>query len=96
MNKYAIFGVVAGLALLTTTIVSVLPVQRALAVCTSNPSTSNKFACANDRRTGGGAVGFFHGSGQLGAASVGIREIGGAGHACAAGLVNFPAFACAP
>ena len=55
MNNYAIFGVIAGIALLTTTTVSILPVQPALAVCTSNPFTGEKAACANDPVTGGGA-----------------------------------------
>jgi hypothetical protein len=45
MNKYLISGVMAGLALLTTTILSVLPVQPALALCTS---TAIQTACVNN------------------------------------------------
>jgi hypothetical protein len=76
--NYAIFGVVAGIALLTTTIVSVLPVQRALAVCTSNsPALHN--ACANDPRVGGGAFAFD----PRATATANNLFNGGAGHACA-------------
>jgi hypothetical protein len=80
MNKYAIFGVMAGIALLTTTIVSILPVQRALAVCTSNPFTVNvKIACANDPRIGGGAFA----TAPPAAAAASNSFNGGVGHVCA-------------
>jgi hypothetical protein len=78
--NYAIFGVMAGIALLTTTIVSVLPVQRALAVCTSDPFTANvKLACANDPRVGGGALA----RAPPAAATANNLFNGGVGHACA-------------
>jgi hypothetical protein len=79
--NYAIFGVMAGIALLTTTIVSVLPVQRALAVCTSDPLLNHKFACAKDPRIGGGAFAFA----PLPFSSATANNLfnGGVGHACA-------------
>src|SRR5437870_2159486 len=103
MNNYAIFGVMAGIALLTTTIVGVLPVQRALAVCAGNPFGFVKFACANDPRVGGGAFGLFptnHGpftSGSAGANSDNKALFGHAGRACAAQEQHFSStLVCAP
>jgi hypothetical protein len=78
--NYAIFGVMAGIALLTTTILSVLPVQRALAVCAGDPSlgTALRFACAHDPRVGGGALASAPGS----IATANNANFGGVGHAC--------------
>jgi hypothetical protein len=87
MNNYAIFGVMAGIALLTTTIVSVLPVQRALAICAND---GHNLACANDPSTGGGALAFAPQQGATANTHAPPHTSLGVGHACALSLLHHP------